>query len=76
MSTATVTAKAGIAQTVTAQVLNNVTEYSFQLGGPTPLPLKSVLRVVSDVGIGYYDISASGTVTATLSAGNLTITLS
>lgn len=75
-STATVTGKTGAGLTSTAAVYNNVTTLEFQLGGPTPLPLKSVLRIVSDAGISYVDFSADTTVTATLAAGVLTITVS
>jgi len=76
MSTATITGKTGAGITSTAAVYNNVTSLEFQLVGATPLPLKSVIRVVSDTGISYIDIAADTTVTATLSAGELTITVS
>ena len=75
-STATITGKVGPGFTATAVVLNNVTDLDFQIGGPTPSPLKSVLRVVSDTGISYYDYSADSTITATLAAGVITITVS
>ena len=69
-STATVSGKVGPGNTITSQVFSNVTNVAFQLGGI------SNLRVNSDSGISYIDISADTTVTATLSSGNLTITVS
>ena len=75
-STATITGKTGAGITQTAGVYNNVTSFEFQLGGPTPSPLKSVARIVSDAGISYVDFSADTTVTATLAAGVLAITVS
>lgn len=69
-STATVTAKTGIAQTVTALALTGVTEYTF-----TPYP-KSVLKVVSNQGTTYFDIQADTTLTATISGGVMAVTIS
>ena len=74
-STATVTGKTGAGLTSTAQVYNNVTNFEFQLGGPISGTNKSVIRVVSDLGISYVDFAADTTVSATLSSGNLTITV-
>lgn len=75
-STATLTGKTGTGNTLTAGVFNNVTTFEFQLVGATPGVNKSVIRVVSDTGISYVDFAADTTVTATLSAGNLAITVS
>lgn len=75
-STATVTGKTGAGLTSTAQVYNNVTSLEFQLVGPVSGGNKSVLRLVSDLGISYVDFAADSTVSATLSSGNLTITVS
>lgn len=66
----TITAKTGPAMTVTALVLRNVTDLDFQLGG------KSILRVESDNGIDYFDISADSTVTFTLASGVGTVVVS
>jgi hypothetical protein len=69
-STATVTAKTGPGNTVTALVLNNVTDISL-----SPAP-NSVLKVVSSNGTDYFDISASTTITATIASGVVSFTIS
>lgn len=69
-STATVTAKIGSAQTVTASVFTNVTSMNFKTF-PT-----STLQVVCDQGQPYFDIQADTTLTATIAAGVITLTIS
>jgi hypothetical protein len=70
-STATVTSKVGPAQTVTAQVITNVVRMEV-LTAP-----KSVLSIQqADGKIQEFDLSATTTFTVTISAGNLTITIS
>jgi len=66
----TITAKTGPGLTVTTQVLPNVTDLDFQLGG------KSILRVESQNGIDYFDIGADTTVTFTLASGVATVVVS
>ena len=69
-STATVTAKTGPALTATAMVLTGVTKMNF-VTFPT-----STLQVVCDQGQPYFDIQADTTLTATISAGVITLTIS
>lgn len=70
-STLTITGKAGPAQTVTAQVFTNVVRFEY-LTAP-----KSVLFIQDSTGrIQEIDISAQSTWTVTLSAGNVTMTVS
>lgn len=69
-STATVTAKIGTAQTVTALALTGVTSYTFNTY-PT-----STLQVVCDQGRPTFDIQADTTITATISAGVMALTIS
>jgi hypothetical protein len=63
-STATITAKAGPGNTVTALALTGVTEFKFQAG-----PVRPMLFVTCDQGIREFDINASTTLTCTLTAG-------
>lgn len=63
-STATITAKTGPAQTVTALALTGVTRFDCQLGG------RNVLQVWQDSGIiKEFDINATTTLTCTITAG-------
>ena len=67
-STATVTAKAGPALTVTTVAHNDVREFLLRLGG------KSVLQITDgNLGIKEYDINATATLTCTIAAGVATI---
>lgn len=67
--TATVTAKTGVAQTVTAQALTGVTEMKFAFGSPSNPIKQNVLFVQCDQGNLQFDINATTTVTCTITAG-------
>lgn len=68
-SAATVTAKIGPAQTVTAQVFSNVSSFNFDV-------IAKVLTVVNNGIITQMDINAATTVTCTIATGNFTLTVS
>jgi competence protein ComGC len=67
-SQVTVTGKTGPAQTVTAQVLTNVTQFNLDLE-------RDVAQVVSNGLIKEFDISATATITDSISGGNHTIVI-
>lgn len=71
-STATITAKVGIGASLTAQVFNNVTSFSFDL-------VNKILNLEynNDGAVRrlQIDINASTTFTLTLAAGNYTLTI-
>lgn len=70
-STATVTAKAGPALTVTSATFSDVREFLLRLGG------KSVLQITDDSkGIREFDINATTTLTCTIASGVATIVVS
>jgi hypothetical protein len=68
-STATVTAKIGPAQSLTATVFNNVTSFNFDV-------VAKVLTVVANGITTMMDINAATTVTCTIATGNFTLTVS
>lgn len=69
-SQATITAKTGPAQTVTALVLTNLRTFNLDLAG------RSVLFTDSDQGKREFDIAATTTLTCTIAAGVATIVVS
>jgi hypothetical protein len=68
-STATITAKAGAATTVTALALTGITDIDFRLAN-------SILQITENSRIHEFDISATTTITATISAGVMALTVS
>lgn len=62
-SSATITAKAGPANTVTAQALTGIKKMIFDITG------RSILEVFCDQGRLEYDINATTTLTCTITAG-------
>lgn len=72
LSTATITGVTGPAKTVTATVLSDVSRVDFQLANT------QVLQVTQQPGmkIREFDLSATATLTATISSGVVTLTIS
>lgn len=68
-SQATITAKTGPGNTVTSQVLTNVTRMDFQTNNPSAGITKNVLFVQCDQGLLQFDINATTTITCTITAG-------
>lgn len=68
-NTATVTGASGPGLSLTAAVFNSVTDVDFQMDN-------NILRLVSNNGISYVDISAATTITMTKSSSLYTVTVS
>lgn len=69
MSTATITAKVGPAQQLTAGVFTNVTEMNF-------LATAEILRIQTNGRFLDFELTGSNTITLTASSGNYTLTVS
>jgi hypothetical protein len=69
LSQVTVTAKDGPAQTVTAQVVTDVSRIDFQVGK------NGIVQITSGGVIKEYDIAATATLTATISSGVITMVI-
>lgn len=71
LSQVTVTSKDGAGQTVTAQVLTDVSRIDFQVGD------RGVVQITQKPGttIKEYDLSATATLTATISSGVITMVI-
>lgn len=69
MSSATITAKVGPAQQLTAGVFTNVTEANFFMTG-------EILRIMTNGRLLDFELTGSNTITLTASGGTYTLTVS